>query len=92
MSKLVNSKGEPTILKAGDSIHFDQTARCIVLHDETCRPIKWDSDNKREAQFIHTESDFFEFAFLLAETHGLIIRKHGDVCPHGWPIYVFTEE
>lgn len=91
MAQILDSKGQPTTLKAGNCIGFHVEHHCLVLMERSGdgTHMKWtNDDDKKIANFIRTENDFRQFAEILAETHGLSIREDWR-CSYG-PAYVFV--
>jgi hypothetical protein len=61
----------------------------LVENSDDGKRMRWSTgDDKMIADFIRTEDDFFHFATILAETHGLEIKP--DWRRDYGPSYVFV--
>lgn len=81
--------GKVTKLRAGDCITFYIDSSCLKFSRDDLNPrntnqLTWSNgDDKRIVSFIGNEHDLWEFADILAQTHGLRAVKR-KVAGRNW--------
>lgn len=84
-----------TVIKPGNFIGWQQAGPCLYFLDEYGNHVFcWQRggfpDNKTAARFLKTAFEFKDFAFLLAQMHGLKLSRAKFPVPGGGLVFRFN--